>query len=190
MAFLLATIGTDADYMPAHLYALRNELPASAPTGPELWGVGYYADDRALVIKKPSELLRERTAYELASEVKSRVIVACSDNVRVREQAPPFRFRRWLFGSSGNLAPLGAMRERIVDRLPDFVRSELGHKSDGELAFSMFLAELFRSGKLDDPLATQAELALGLRTTAETIARLGTEQGAMIEAAYLSLIHI
>lgn len=186
MSYLLATIGNDADYMPAHLFALQGELVASDPNGREQWGLGYFADDRALVIKKPGDLLQNRSAYELASNVRSRVVVACADDSGIREGAPPYRFRRWLFGTSGDLSALGAMRQRIVDRLPDFVRSEVSRDGTGDLAFAMFLAELFRSGKLDDPLVTHEDLARGLETTAKTIASLASEAEATVNAAYVA----
>lgn len=186
MVYLLATIANDADYMPAHLFALRSELAAPDAKGPEHWGVGYFADDRALIIKKPSEILSERSAYELAPEVKSRVVVTCAEEDGIRDAAPPFRFRRWLFGCAGDLTPLDQIRQRIVDRLPDFVRSELDQKSAGELAFAMFLAELYRTGRLDDPLATQASLAQGLGATADTIRGLCAEAQAEIQAAYVA----
>jgi predicted glutamine amidotransferase len=186
MVYLLATIANDADYMPAHLYALKSELAAAEAAGPEHWGVGYFADDRALIIKKPSEILSDRSAYELAPEVRSRVVVACAEEDGVRDSAPPFRFRRWLFGCAGDLSPLGAIRQRIVDHLPDFVRTELDHKGAGELAFAMFLAELYRTGRLDDPLATQQSLAQGLGTTADTIRGLVAEAQADVQAAYVA----
>ncbi|MEQ8278199.1 MAG: hypothetical protein RMA76_41840 [Deltaproteobacteria bacterium] len=186
MSYLLATLANDADYMPAHLFALEGELVASETAEREQWGLGYFADDRALVIKKPGELLAQRSAYELASQVKSRVVVACAQENGNRDAVPPYRFRRWLFGTSGDLSALGAMRQRIVDRLPDFVRSDLSRDGTGDLAFAMFLAELFRSGKLDDPLVTNEDLARGLETTAKTIESLATESGDTVDAAYVA----
>ena len=85
---------------------------AEASVPGETWGVGYYAEERALIIRKPAELLATRTVYELASNVQSSVVLACVHRgAETREQAPPHRFRSWLFGYTGDLAPLQPLRE-------------------------------------------------------------------------------
>jgi hypothetical protein len=189
MVHLVATLANDADYMPSLLYALRNEVvlpPAQSPG--ETWGVGYYAEERALIIRKPAELLTTRTVFELASHVQSSVVLACVQNSGDnREQSPPHRFRSWLFGYSGDLHPLTQLRSRIVDKLPDFVKSEPGDATGGALAFGMFLAELHRAGALDDMLSPNDVFGQALSRTADAVKRLGTEVGAEpIRAAYVA----
>lgn len=188
MVYLLATLANDADYMPSLLFALSGDL--SVPelgSAPEAWGVGYYADGRALIIRKPAEILTQRSAFELAPKVQSRILMTCARAGGIGEHTPPFRFRRWLFGHAGNLAPLAELRSKILDRLPDFIRTELGEASGGELAFGMFLAELHRTTLLDDASADPAVLGAALGRTADTIRRLSTESGAgPVEAAYVA----
>jgi hypothetical protein len=176
MVYLLATLANDADYVPSLLHALGAELELPAAPAPlETWGVGYFAEGRALIIRKPAEILKTRSVFDLAPQVSSRVVVACAQSSPVREQTPPFRFRRWLFACTGELHALGQLRGKLLDRLPDFVRTELGAASPGELAFGMFLAELHRSQLLDDPLADVSTLGAALGRTGRAIHMLVNE---------------
>jgi predicted glutamine amidotransferase len=178
MAQFLAAIANDAEHMPSLLYALRNVLVHPEPEDGDVWGLGYYADDHALTIRKPGELLNTRDFYELASAVKSQVVCAFVRPGWVAPtQAPPHRFRRWLFGSIGDLSPLEGLHDRIRDALPSFIRSELGQAGLPELPLAMFLREQHERGLLTDALATGAGLADALRRTTDTIARLATEAG-------------
>lgn len=179
MVHLVAMVANDADRMPSLLYALRNELHVpEAGSEPETWGVGYYAEERALIIRKPAELLQTRTVFELAPTVQSSVVVACVlRDGTARDSAPPHRFRSWLFGYSGDLSLLTPLEPRIVDRLPDFVQSELPDATAGTLAFGMFIAELHRASLLDDALASNEAFAQALNRTVEAIRMLTTEAG-------------
>lgn len=189
MVHLVAMLANDADHMPSLLYALRNEVavPEEALPG-ETWGVGYYAEERALIIRKPAELLTTRTVFELAPNVQSGIVLACVDRgPGPRDHAPPHRFRGWLFGYSGDLAPLGALSGRILDKLPDFVRSELGGASGGALVFGMFIAELHRAGLLDDPLSAGESFGQALSRTAEAVRMLAREVGSeALRATYVA----
>lgn len=179
MVYLLATFANDADYLPSLLHALASELEVPASEAEqETWGLGYFADERALIIKKPSSILNQRTVYELAPGVRSRILIACAKAGTDREAAPPYRFRRWLFGCTGDLSALQALGETVADKLPDFVRSEVRDSTPGGLAFGMFLTELHRAGLLDDPLTDGPGLGAVLARTADTITRLSTEASA------------
>jgi glutamine amidotransferase len=178
MVYLLAAIANDAEYTPALLYTLGAELavPEPPPDSDEIWGIGYYADNRALIIRKPADILPKRSFYELSPSVTSRVVLATIErDPPSLEKSPPYRFRRWLFASTGDLAPLANLADRIQDKLPDFVRTDAVTKGGPGIAFGMFLAELHRGGLLDDPLATPQTLAEALGRTSQTIARLSTE---------------
>src|SRR5688572_22783394 len=114
MVYLLAAIANDAEYTPALLYSLGAELAVPEAGSDEIWGIGYYADNRALIIRKPAELLPRRSFYELSPSVTSRVVLATieRDNPSL-EKSPPYRFRRWLFASTGDLSPLAALSDRV-----------------------------------------------------------------------------
>lgn len=178
MVHLLAAVANDAEYMPALLSALRGQvrLPERVAPG-ETWGVGYFADDRGLIVRKPTTILEDRSAYGIARDLKTRFVMVCARVEQTQSDAPPFRFRRWLFGYTGNLDALGALQGKVAPRLPDFVQDVLGDGHGGRLAHAMFLTELHRAGILEDPLAEPAEMGAALERTAETLARLGPEAG-------------
>lgn len=188
MVYLLATFANDAEYMPSLLHALTSELEVGEQEGSqETWGVGYYADDRALLIKKPSSILEHRNVYELAPEVRSRIVIACATPAADREAAAPFRFRNWLFAGTGALAALEPLHETVASKLPEFIRTEIRENMPGGLAFGMFLAELHRSGLLEDALASGAALGAALARSTETIGRLTTEaSGSPAQASYVA----
>ena len=153
MVHLLASIANDAEYMPALLYALRGEARApQTPVVDETWGVGYFADRRGLIVRKPASLLEERSAFAVAGEIRSPILMVSARGERDRAYAPPFRFRQWLFGYTGNLDRFGALQSTIAHKLPSFAQDVLGEADGGRLAFAMFLGELHRAGLLEDPL--------------------------------------
>lgn len=179
MVHLLAAIATDAEHMPSLLYALKGVVvPPDPVAGGETWGVGYYADDQALTIRKPGELVASRTFFDLASAVRSRVLLALVQRgAHKSREAPPHRFRRWLFGAVGDLANLGALRAKILEATPEFIRSELGDASPSELAFAMFLRELHAKNLLSDPLVDGRALAGALERTSQAMSMLASEAG-------------
>lgn len=179
MVLLLAAIATDAEHMPSLLYSLRGVMvPPEPKVEGETWGVGYFADGHALTIRKPGELVTARNFYELAGSVRSRVLMALVQRGQSKNlQAPPHRFRRWLFGGVGDLSALNAVRGKIVDAVPDFIRTEVGDQTAGELAFGMFLRELQKRNLLSDPLVDGPSLAEAMKRTTEAMNMLAAEAG-------------
>ena len=187
MPYLLAAHANDAVYMPSLLYALGPAL--TGPSGDaegETWGLGYYADHRPLIIKKPSEILTERTAFHLAKEVRSRTIVASAQRSAVRDQAPPFRFRRWLMTYTGDVTPLSQLQGLITEKLPSFLRTELGGGTAGQLLFAMMLAELYRGGELEKPVGDPGAIHDAVCRTADAVKTLSSEaEGGPVQLGFV-----
>lgn len=181
MVHLLAAIATDAEHMPSLLYSLKGVFapPERDPSaGQETWGVGYYADDQALTIRKPGELVSSRALFDIANTVRSRVLLAqVQRGAHKSREAAPHRFRRWLFGAVGDVGALGQLRGRILEATPEFIRSELGDQNPSELAFAMFLRELHAKNLLTDPLIDAPALAAALHRTGEAMGMLAAEAG-------------
>ena len=185
---LLGVFASDADNLPSLMFSLGSDVSGATkhPDG-DVWSLGYYAQDRALVIRKPGELVDSRQFYELASEVRSRVLVGfISDGHVNTPHTPPHRFRNWLFGATGAFGGLVSLQERIEERLPDFIRSELGFETGSELAFGMFLRELHERNFLDNALVTSSKLAEALAKTSETIQMLCEEAGQPVVGGLLA----
>ncbi len=188
MEVLFATLANDAEYLPALLHALGSQVAVSQEgASKEAWGLGYYADERALIIRKPAGLLGERSLYRLAPETRSTIMLAAAVGVQRQVLAPPFRFRNWLFGCSGDLSALETLKHQIIEGLPDFLREDLREANGAKLAGAMFLAELHRSSLLDDPLGDAEGYRKALGTAVDTINRLSPEAGgAEAQAAYVA----
>ena len=187
MPYLLAAHANDATHMPSLLYALGPMLrPPVGEAEGETWGVGYYTDHRPLIIKKPAEILTERTVWGLAPEVRSRTLVASAQRSATRDQAPPYRFRRWLLTYTGTVEPLGELKGVIAEKLPNFLRTELGAGTPGQLLFAMVLAELYRDGALEGPLPEAQTIHDAVRRAADGIRRLSSEaEGGPVEAGFV-----
>lgn len=178
MVHLLAAIANDAEYMPAFLHAARELAPApAAAPGDEAWGVGYFADGRALIVRKPGALLEDRSSYGVTPDLRSHVVLTCAQRNSMQVEAPPFRFRGWLFGGVGGLSEAGRLQASVASKMPSFLQDLLVDPRGGRLAQAMFLAELHRAGVLEDPLAPPERAAEALSTAIETMARLGPEVG-------------
>lgn len=177
MVHLLATIANDPDLMPAHLHALRGEISLPEVSPHETWGVGYFADDRGLIVRKPASLLEHRSAYGIGGDLKSRIVFVCARPEANQADAPPFRFRRWLFGYAGDLSAVGALQGSVAPRLPSFAHDVLGDGHGGRLAHAMFLSELHRADLLEDPLVEPGAVAQALDRTAQALEVLGEEAG-------------
>jgi hypothetical protein len=188
MVHLLASIANDAEYMPALLYALRREArPPETPVPNETWGVGYFADERGLIVRKPASILDERSAFSVGQDLRSHIVMVSARSEADRADAPPFRFRQWLFGYAGDLDPLGRLQPTVAPKLPSFVQSSLGDGHGGRLAHAMFLTELHRAGLLEDPLADAGEMGAALGRTAEALSRLAPEAGVSeVQASFVA----
>ena len=187
MIYLLATSANDAEFMPSLLHVLAGELrvPLDAVAG-EVWGVGYYAEDRALLVRKPSSILSDRSVFGVTPELRSRIVLAAAQAGHASD-SPLFRFRRWLFAFCGDLTLLGKLQDKIADKLPDFIRSELGDGDGGRVAHAIFLAELHRAGALEDLLISPQVLKDAMSRFSDTVNVLVTESGlGEISAAYVA----
>lgn len=186
MVQLLAAVATDAEHMPSLMYALRGllEVPPLGEGESDVFGLGYYGDDRALTMRKPGELLERPSLYELAAKVKSGVVLAAVQRgVKDTIHAAPHRYRRWLFTASGDLSVLSELRGRIVEALPGFIRSEIQEVNPSELAFGMFLRELHDRGQLDDALLEPRLYAEAMKRASDMMQSLAHEAGKSAPAA-------
>ncbi|MBK8012870.1 MAG: hypothetical protein IPK13_16110 [Deltaproteobacteria bacterium] len=191
MVYLVATIASDAEHLPTLLERLRDEVavPEVRPGGGEAWSVGYYADRRPLIIKKPGTLVPGRSIAELAGGLKSQVMLACIKNRNdVGRRSPPYRHGRWLFAHVGDLSGLEAQSARIRERLPTFFPGEADDTGPGALAFAMFRAELQRigAGAEEDPLIAPSELRQALHRAAEAASGLAREASLMLRAGFVA----
>ena len=188
---VLSVFASDADNLPGLMHALahqyRPESTDSTFVPDDVWSLGYYAQGRALIIRKPAELVDSRHFFQLADKLRSRVLLGAVNELQSStEHAPPYRFRSWLFTTHGETSSLEAIRDRVVERLPDFICSELRLESGAELGLAMFLRELHERSILDNPLVTPRLLAEALNNTARSVESLLAEANLVPQFAMLA----
>ncbi len=95
------------------------------------------------------------------------------------EDADPFRFRSWLFGSISDVsaAAFEAVRERVLESTPAFLRRNVRGLSPSEHIFHLFLAFLHDAGLLDQPTPPPTAVHVALRNSLAFVDRLLVSSG-------------
>lgn len=162
MAHLLAVLTGDPERIRCQVERLRTQVRVG-DAGEQL-GLGYYADDRVLVAKRPAGPGTHDVA-ELARDLRSPTLLALSRQPGVRfeeSESDPFRFRSWVFAMDGEVEGFERVREPLVRGLPDLVSRQLKGTSDREHVFALVLKELKAQGRLDDPTLPAVDAARSL----------------------------
>ena len=96
------------------------------------------------------------------------------------EDADPFRFRSWLFGSIGDVdvAAFEGVRERVLESTPSFLRRNIRGLSASEHFFHLFLAFMHDAGILDQPTPPPTAVHAALRNSLAFVDRLLVSIGA------------
>ena len=116
--------------------------------------------------------------YGLAKDLRADALVGrvglSGDGNSTAEDADPFRFRSWLFGSVGQVSSNGfeSIRERLLESVPDFLRRNIRGKSPSEHIFHLFLAFLHDAGILDQPSPPLAAAQSAVRNSVVFLDRL------------------
>ena len=173
MGSLLAMLTQD----PARLRCqLGRLLAAGAPVPDEqALGVATYADDAAILAKRPGGL--PHLLPQLVRDVRSRSLVTAWHEAPYFDEAAtdPFRFRRWVFAMDGEVRGFDRVRSALVKGLPDLLARAVRGETDREHVFALFLRELKAQGRLDDPTVAAPEAARCLGDALRALDKLGRE---------------
>jgi glutamine amidotransferase len=178
VSHLVAYVGNEPDNMACALFSARNALASRATDKPEGWGVGFVQGGDVLLQKRPRVETTEVDLYGLIKDLRADAVVARvgfdSDGSTAAEDADPFRFRSWLFGSVGEIdvAAFESVRERLLESVPAFLRRNIRGKSPSEHVFHLFLAFLHDAGSLDAPSPSTAVVHGALRNGLTFLERL------------------
>jgi len=178
VSHLVAYVGNEPDNMACALFSARNALASRSVDKPEGWGLGFVQGGDVLLQKRPRGETNEVDLYGLIKDLKADAVVARvgfeSDGSMPAEDADPFRFRSWLFGSVGDLdaAAFDSVRERLLESVPAFLRRNIRGKSASEHVFHLFLAFLHDAGSLDTPSPSPAVVHGALRNGVTFLERL------------------
>ncbi len=163
------------------LHAQSDRLPRQEPDG---FGLGFVQGGDVLLQKRPRVETSEVDLYGLVKDTRADALIGriglSRDGNTAAEDADPFRFRSWLFASIGDFdeAAFEAIRDRVLESTPAFLRRNIRGKSPSEHIFHLFLAFLHDGGILDQPTPSPAAVHSALRNSLAFVDRLLFGDGA------------
>jgi glutamine amidotransferase len=148
----------------------------------QAWGVGFYQGGEILHRKRPQRGTDQVKWQDILEGIRSDLVLVHLRQATVgdyrAENTHPFRMRQWLFAHRGTIEGFAAIREGLVEPMPDFLRRNLRGSTDSEHLFHVFLSFLHDRGGLDGPDTDDAVVLSALRSTVSLIDRLTREVGA------------
>jgi glutamine amidotransferase len=192
VSHLVAYFGNEPENMSCALFSARNALyTRSNGARIEGYGLGFIQGGDVLLQKKPRADATEVDLYAMSRDLKADALVArvgldAAGN-RAAEDADPFRFRSWLFGSVGAVPAFDQIRDRWVESIPDFLRRNVRGHSASEHLFHLFLAYLHDAGTLESPAPAPAQIRAALHHSLSFVDRMLSSTGASPEGYGLEI---
>jgi len=191
MGLLLACSITRADLLGEAIREESEALDAAMPARADGSGVGFYQAGEVLHRKRPQTSHDKLSWGDVLEDIRSDIAIAHIREATVgdgrAENTQPFRMRQWLFAHVGSLAGESAIREPLLESLPDFLRRNIRGQTDSELLFHVVLSFLHDSGHLDGVDVAHAAVLSALRSALTLVDRHGREVGAPPEGLALAL---
>lgn len=186
MTHLVAYFGNEPENLACALFSARGALYSRAQpaAGADGFGLGFVQGGDVLLRKRPRAETTEVDLYGLVKDTRAEALVGRvglgQDGSALAEDSDPFRYRSWLFGSVGEWseAAFDAVRDRVAESTPDFLRRNIRGRSPSEHLFHLFLAFMHDAGILDQPTPAPAAVQLALRNSLAFVDRLLTAAGA------------
>jgi glutamine amidotransferase len=200
VSHLVAYFGNEPENLACALSSARGALYSKNTRGGQRandgFGLGFVQGGDVLLRKRPRAETSEVDLYGLARDTRAEALVGrvglaqtegddsradAKPDVSVRaEDADPFRFRSWLFGSISDVSPAAfeAVRERVLESIPAFLRRNVRGLSPSEHLFHLFLAFLHDAGLLDQPTPPPTAVHVALRNSLAFVDRLLVSSGA------------
>jgi len=189
MGQLLACMISRADLLGRALECEEASLapPSKSSDG---WGVGFYSDGEVLHKKRPQSPAPAQWS-SMVEGLRSNVALVHVREATVgdarAENTHPFRMRQWLFAHSGSIGGFDAVRERLLESTPDFLRRNIRGETDSEHVFHVLLSFLHDGGHLDQVEAPDEAVVGAMRATAQLVDRLVSEVGAPLPGLNLAV---
>lgn len=181
MARLFGLIGNRADLAGRVLASETSALSVQSRGGQLGWGIGFYQGGEVLIRRRPIDDHASIDVAKAASDVRTDLLLghvrsATVGSVRT-ENTHPFRYRQWLFAQTGTLPSFGAIRERLVASVPEFLRSSIRGETDAEILFYVFLSFLHDESRLNDALTPPSSVRDALRSSLAVVDGMAAEVG-------------
>ena len=179
MGRLVAYTANRRDGLEAALRFERHALQPPVTKSEAAWGIAFYQGDEVLHKKRPLPAGSTPEWAELGGGVTTDCALMHLREPTVgdfrTENTHPFRFRRWTFAHQGTVAAFAALREGLLEGLPDFLRRNIHGETDSELFFHHVLSGLHRRGALDVSTPARELAVAALRESAAALSSLGRE---------------
>ena len=161
----------------------EREVIAVPPTHPPAgWGIGFYQGGEVLHKQRPLLEGEDVDWEQVANGVRSDCVVIHMRHATVgdfrTENTHPFRMRSWLFAHNGTIERFDAVRDRLLETMPDFIRRNIRGRTDSEHVFHVVLSFLHDSGQLDNSDVSDKAVLSAVRSAIRLVDRLGKEVGA------------
>jgi len=182
MARLFGIIGNRADLM-ARVFAVEGaSLKTKAKGVPLGWGLGFYQGGEVLMRRRPIDERQEVDVAALVSDVRADVLLGhvrqATVGVLRTENTHPFRYRQWLFAQTGTVSEFDRVRERLVARVPEFLRGGIRGETDAEVVFHVFLSVLHDAGLLGEARVEAPVVRDAIRSSLAVVDGMTAELGA------------
>ena len=185
MRHLVAYFGNEPENLACALFSARAALYVRGEARTvEGYGLGFVQGGDVLLQKRPRAETVEVDLYNLVKDTRAEALVGrvglAHDGSTPAEDADPFRFRSWLFGSIAELpdATFETIRDKMLEKTPAFLRRNIRGKASSEHLFHLFLAFLHDAGILDQPTPAPAAVHAALRNSLTLVDGLLAEVGA------------
>jgi len=169
MSHLIAYLGNEPENLSCALFSARGALVDQDERGVGGWALGFIQGGDVLLQKRIRAEATQVDLYTQVSGLKAEAIIARvgfgRDGSVAAENADPFRFRSWLFGSVATIPTFESIREPLLAAVPDFLRRNIRGTSAGEHLFHLFLANLHLAGLLDVAAPDPERVKVALETT-------------------------
>ena len=155
------------------------------------WGVGFFQGGEILLKRRPLDEKHELSVGEMIADVRSDVILTHIRRATVgalrTSNTHPFRYRQWLFASTGTVSGFGELRTKLHKSLPSFLQRSVRGDTDSELLFHLFLSFVHDAGQLDRPVVPPEAAQPPLQKALALLERLSKKEG-QEEAARLNVL--
>lgn len=191
MGYLLTCITNRADLLGDAIAGEKPWLACPPLEAADGYGVGFYQAGEVLHKKRPNPAERPGDWGDVVAGVRAHLAIAqvrqATDGDRRADNTHPFRMRQWLFAHAGNVAGFEAIRERLAESLPDFLRRNIRGDTDSEYLFHLLLSFIHDSGQLDVADSNETAVVGAMRSTCTLVDRLASEVGAQHGCLNLAL---
>lgn len=181
MGRLIGVMATRADRLREVFHQERSVLTAKAAKRADGWGLGFYQGGEILHKKRPQPGGEQIDWEEIASDIRTHCAIAHVRQATVgdfrAENVHPFRMRQWLFAHNGTVDRFAAIRDSLLESMPDFLRRDVRGETDSEHVFHTILAFLHDASQLDNPDVDDRAVIHAIRSTVSLIDRMSAEVG-------------